>query len=218
MKKKGKITTWNDDKGFGFISPETGGERVFVHISSFANRKRRPAVDQQVTYSLSSDKQGRPRANKVAYPGEKSPGMAKEKKGVVYSLLALVFFVVVMLSVFFSKLSPLILILYLVVSLFTYLIYAKDKRAAKKGKWRTPENTLHLLALSGGWPGAMIAQQQLRHKSSKQPFRFIFWITVLLNCGAFAWLFTPSGSIKVQYWLDVKFMYFLNNVVKPLFS
>jgi uncharacterized membrane protein YsdA (DUF1294 family) len=72
---------------------------------------------------------------------------------------------------------------YLLISLLTFVIYAKDKSAAEKGSWRIPESTLHFLALIGGWPGALLAQQVLRHKSKKQPFRFVFYLTVLLNCG-----------------------------------
>ena len=72
---------------------------------------------------------------------------------------------------------------YLLISLLTFVIYAKDKSDAAKGSWRIPENTLHFLSLIGGWPGALLAQQVLRHKSKKQPFRFVFYLTVLLNCG-----------------------------------
>ena len=77
-------------------------------------------------------------------------------------------------------------------------MYAVDKSAARKGAWRTQESTLHLLSLAGGWPGALVAQQKLRHKSRKQSFRFVFWVTVLLNCGAFVWLFTPTGASALQ--------------------
>jgi uncharacterized membrane protein YsdA (DUF1294 family) len=56
------------------------------------------------------------------------------------------------------------------------------------------KSTLHGLSLLGGWPGAMIAQQTLRHKSSKESFRAVFWITVVLNCCVFLWMFTSSGS------------------------
>jgi uncharacterized membrane protein YsdA (DUF1294 family) len=66
------------------------------------------------------------------------------------------------------------------------------------GAWRTAENRLHVLALLGGWPGALIAQQVLRHKSRKASFRFTFWVTVVLNCVALAWLFTAGGAAFVQ--------------------
>jgi uncharacterized membrane protein YsdA (DUF1294 family) len=73
-------------------------------------------------------------------------------------------------------------------------MYAVDKSAARKGARRIPEKSLHLLSLAGGWPGALVAQQKLRHKSSKQAFRSVFWVTVLVNCGAFMWLLSPTAS------------------------
>ena len=97
-----------------------------------------------------------------------------------------------------TKIQFLIISLYFIISLLTFLVYAKDKSAAKKGAWRTPESTLHLFALFGGWPGALVAQQTLRHKSKKQPFRFVFWLTVLLNCAGLFWLFTPTGAAKLD--------------------
>ena len=66
-------------------------------------------------------------------------------------------------------------------------MYGADKSAAKQGRWRTPESTLHTIALVGGWPGALIARQVFRHKTITQPFRTIFWVTVIVNCVALAW-------------------------------
>jgi uncharacterized membrane protein YsdA (DUF1294 family) len=66
-----------------------------------------------------------------------------------------------------------------------FFAYAFDKAAARAGRWRTAEATLLLLGLVGGWPGALLAQQLLRHKSSKAPFRAAFWVTVALNAGVF---------------------------------
>jgi uncharacterized membrane protein YsdA (DUF1294 family) len=80
-------------------------------------------------------------------------------------------------------------------SAITYLVYAIDKNAACKGAWRIPEAQLHLLGLIGGWPGAMAAQQTLRHKSKKPSFRFVFWITVIINTAAVIWLLTPKGAV-----------------------
>jgi uncharacterized membrane protein YsdA (DUF1294 family) len=70
-----------------------------------------------------------------------------------------------------------------------------DKEAARKtGRRRRPEQTLHLLSLLGGWPGALLAQRMFRHKSSKQSFQETYWITVVLHCGALAWLLSPYGK------------------------
>lgn len=65
-------------------------------------------------------------------------------------------------------------------------MYGLDKAAAGRDARRTPENSLHLADLLGGWPGALIAQQQFRHKTIKQPFRSIFWFTVIANAAALA--------------------------------
>jgi uncharacterized membrane protein YsdA (DUF1294 family) len=64
-------------------------------------------------------------------------------------------------------------------SLITLSVYAWDKRKAKTRGWRVPEKRLHLLALLGGWPGALVGRRLLRHKSVKTKFRVIFWLTVL---------------------------------------
>ena len=79
--------------------------------------------------------------------------------------------------------KPLLLMVgfYAIASFITFIVYAIDKSAAKKGAWRIKESRLHCLSLIGGWPGALLAQQKLRHKSYKQPFRVVFWLTVILN-------------------------------------
>lgn len=72
------------------------------------------------------------------------------------------------------------------VNLATFWTYAADKNAAAQRRWRTPESSLHLLSLIGGWPGAWLAQQTLRHKSSKRDFRAVYWLTVVVHCAALA--------------------------------
>ena len=198
MNITGKITTWNDEKGFGFITPSAGGKQVFVHIKSFSNRNRRPEINQIVTYTLSADSQGRPCAINARRPGDRIPKSRKPNYGSGAIVTALIFLSIVGTSVFLSKIPSLIFAIYMAASLLTFLVYGIDKSAANKGAWRTSESTLHLLSLAGGWPGALVAQQKFRHKTKKISFRFAFWITVLLNCGAFAWLFTPTGAAKLQ--------------------
>ncbi|WP_157598879.1 DUF1294 domain-containing protein [Rhodanobacter sp. Root561] len=61
-------------------------------------------------------------------------------------------------------------------SLLSCLMYRADKSAAQEGRRRsrTPESHLHLVDLIGGWPGALIAQQQFRHKTEAHfSFRFL---------------------------------------------
>jgi uncharacterized membrane protein YsdA (DUF1294 family)/cold shock CspA family protein len=194
MRTKGKLTTWNDEKGFGFITPGAGGKQVFVHIKAFANRDRRPEVNQVVTYALSTDKQGRPCAIRATLPGDRLAEKTRPTTDSLPVIGAAFFLVSVAAAVLASKIPPLVLALYTVASLFTFIMYAVDKAAARQGARRTQESTLHLLSLAGGWPGALVAQQKLRHKSRKQSFRSVFWITVLLNCAVFCWLLTPGGG------------------------
>lgn len=71
---------------------------------------------------------------------------------------------------------------YLLASIITFIAYAIDKAAAHRNGARIAERTLHVFSLVGGWPGAIGAQAMLRHKSRKQAFRAVFWLTVATNC------------------------------------
>lgn len=83
----------------------------------------------------------------------------------------------------------LVVLVYLVASVITLIVYALDKSAAKRGARRTPESTLHFLSLVGGWPGALLAQGLFRHKTMKRYFRLVFWITVAVNLAGLALIF-----------------------------
>ena len=86
-------------------------------------------------------------------------------------------------------LPPAIPLVYLGCSILTYAAYAWDKRKARRDEWRTPESTLHLLDLLGGWPGGWIARRQFRHKTAKLSFRVIFWFCVALHLFVCGWIF-----------------------------
>lgn len=73
---------------------------------------------------------------------------------------------------------------YAALSVVAFVLYGLDKAAARAGRRRIPEATLHLVALTGGWPGALVAQRVFRHKTRKQPFQVVFWCTVVANCAA----------------------------------
>lgn len=195
MINKGKITSWNDDKGYGFITPSSGEGQVFAHIREFKYQVRQPEVNRLVTYILSTDKQGRICAANVCMFA--APIVEKNDQGNRVSLIVVaVFLVFVAICCLFGRVPYWAFVLYLAMSVITFFYYYCDKSAAQKGTWRTSEKTLHLLALFGGWPGALVAQQTLRHKSKKRSFRTVFWVTVALNICAFIVLTTPS-AIKI---------------------
>jgi uncharacterized membrane protein YsdA (DUF1294 family) len=81
--------------------------------------------------------------------------------------------------------------LYIVSSISCFVLYAIDKSAARSGRWRVSENTLLVWGVLGGWPGAIVAQQLLRHKTQKASFRSAFWVSVIVNLIAFALVLTP---------------------------
>lgn len=205
MRYQGKITDWKDDKGFGFVTPNGGGPRVFVHIKSFCNRQRRPIGNELVIYELAADERGRPQAMNVAFVGDRpsSRPTTAPGPGAGALMFAAVFLAVVAGTVAMGKLPFVVLIAYLMASCVAYLAYVLDKAASLKGQWRTPESTLHLFSLVGGWPGAMLAQRRLRHKTQKQSFQVTYWATVVLNCAVLGWLLTPAGLRAVKSLIGV---------------
>lgn len=92
-------------------------------------------------------------------------------------------------------------ILYGAVSLIAFVAYAIDKNAAQRGRWRTKESTLLFLGLAFGWPGAILGQLLLRHKTQKGSFQGAFWLTVLVNLGLFVYLCSPEAPPEVRDWL-----------------
>ncbi|MES1200425.1 MAG: cold-shock protein [Pseudomonadota bacterium] len=62
----GTVKFFNSAKGFGFITPETGGKDVFVHISAVERAGMRSLADgQKVTFDLERDRQGRDSATNL---------------------------------------------------------------------------------------------------------------------------------------------------------
>ncbi|MCL1089154.1 DUF1294 domain-containing protein [Shewanella profunda] len=102
-------------------------------------------------------------------------------------LLGLMFLTLIVGAALWHMLPIGIVGVYFTLSLLTFIAYAIDKSAAKRNKWRTKESTLHLLALMGGWPGALFAQNLLRHKSVKASFRNVFYLTIIANLAVLAY-------------------------------
>ena len=202
MQQKGRITSWKDDKGFGFITPIGSSKQIFVHIKSFTNRNGRPKLNQVVSYSISQDKHGRPCAENVSVPTTEQRVNTKGKRREGSSFLSIIFVLIFAVVIFFlvatRKIPMGIATLYFSASFVTFIMYAIDKVAAKNESRRTPESSLHFLSLIGGWPGALVAQYTLRHKSKKQSFRSVFFATVVINLSILVWLVVSKSTLFIQ--------------------
>jgi len=204
MRFDGIIKTWNDDRGFGFIEPIQGGQDIFVHIKSFNALRGRPEIEQRVTFEVELGPQGKKRATKVnivqarSSPARSQRGNSPAQWGGASLFVIPAFLVILLLAHVLGNPPRWSAGIYMVASIITYVAYAIDKAAAKAGAWRISEGTLHMLALIGGWPGALVAQQLLRHKSVKAEFRATFWGTVVINVVAFIVLASPIGKVLLN--------------------
>lgn len=195
MRKLGKLVDWNDHRGFGFIVPEGGGERVFVHIKAFRAGQPRPSGGEILDYVPTTDEKDRRRADDVVYAraaksGARVSGAGHDSGGTILMIAAVLFLALAAWLALGGPvgLPPAAAAFCFAASAVTFFVYARDKAAASSGGRRIPENVLHLLSLAGGWPGALIAQRILRHKTRKTSFQVVFWITVAVNLAALAWL------------------------------
>ena len=68
-----------------------------------------------------------------------------------------------------------------IINVITFSAFAGDKRAAELGRRRISERDLLTLAFIGGTPAALTAQQVLRHKTRKEPFRSTLWTLAALH-------------------------------------
>jgi uncharacterized membrane protein YsdA (DUF1294 family)/cold shock CspA family protein len=195
-RRAGRISEWHEDKGYGFVVPHDGGARAFVHIKAFQVSSRSPVQGDLISYALRTDAKGRVNAVDVRFAGQRVAQPTRkvhlEPRPVSRPLpriaLGLVALLAVVAAAAMGQVPALVALLYLAMSSMSYLFYWYDKDVAGTRQRRVPENTLHVLDLLGGWPGALIAQQQFRHKTVKESFQRGFWMTVVLNIAGVSFL------------------------------
>jgi uncharacterized membrane protein YsdA (DUF1294 family)/cold shock CspA family protein len=220
--QRGTLQSWNDQKGFGFIQPDRGGERLFVHISAMRGDAR-PTQGQRVYFVSGWDSNGRPRAEHMraeaitvdrpsirqrpAGTGTTVPRGARIRepvgrrrsdgllrvRNVPLKLLAFGALCALPMAGSLQLLSahglPWALASHVLASSASFGLYWTDKRSAAAERRRVPEHRLHLAALLGGWPGALVAQQVFRHKTRKASFQVVFWAIVFVHQAFWAaWL------------------------------
>ena len=201
MEQLGKVAQWHDDKGFGFIQglDDARAARVFFHVRDYEQAGRRPEPGELVRFHLGKGEDGRLRAHRVrraVQPKAKAaprPGRHARSAASGRGPSWLVSFAVVALyvgalawAIEGDRLPAALPIGFAFASAVAWIAYALDKDAAQRGRWRIPESTLHVFELAGGWPGALLAQHVMRHKTRKASYRFGFWAVMALHCAALA--------------------------------
>lgn len=189
MRHEGKITHWNEDKGYGFLTPTSGGNQLFIHINDISNRNKPPDINDIITFEYATDSDGRSRASKARCRKGDTPS-----RNLLAMFFAILYVVTVAVITLITDIPDNYFYYFAGICSLTFFTYGFDKSAAQRGNRRIKENTLHGMALLGGWPGAIIAQETLRHKSKKRDFLLIFWTTVVLNFTLSAILLTDAGS------------------------
>jgi uncharacterized membrane protein YsdA (DUF1294 family)/cold shock CspA family protein len=206
MRFEGRIKTWNEERAFGFIEPDQGGQDIFCHITALPARAGRPTVNSRVSFEVELNREGKKRARAVQLP---RAGPAPRRRRVSSAAQwggATLFAVPAFVSLYLVlavwwRVPNLIGTAYVILSVLCFGAYAADKSAANAGHWRKKECSLLMLGLSGGWPGGILAQQLLRHKSLKVSFRRAFWGTVWLNVAMFVALSSPMlGAWRWLRW------------------
>ena len=72
MRIEGNLSKWNDDRGFGFVTPTQGGQDIFVHISTFPKDGARPKLGEELSFEIETDNTGKKRAKNLLRPERSS--------------------------------------------------------------------------------------------------------------------------------------------------
>lgn len=195
----GRVSHWDVAKGLGFVVPDAGGERLLLRRADLQGRLKargQPELGEAVRYTP-RDGMAKAVHSLRASPAAQAPYKAPPRPQSGPSsarLLVIPVFGLLLGALQMSWAMPRIVpTLYSALSLALFIVYGLDKWAAKRGRARVAETSLHLIALLGGWPGALLGQQVFRHKTAKPAFLRWTWAMAALNLLALVWIVTPAG-------------------------
>lgn len=195
-RSRGRLVNWNDERGFGFITPSDGSGDVFVHASAFVKEGRHIEIGHEYEFDIETGKDGKRKAKRIKaiIPEKAGPSLfaAIVQRGPRFLVIPAFLFIVVAVATV-QPIPASWLIVYGVASVACFAGYGLDKRAANRKEWRVSETILLLVGLVGGWPGAILGQEVFRHKTQKKTFRTLFWMSVAINMAAFVQINAFSG-------------------------
>jgi uncharacterized membrane protein YsdA (DUF1294 family)/cold shock CspA family protein len=198
MAIQGTISRWHEKSGYGFITADDQQAQIKFHLHDLDSYGQPPRISERVQFHLSQDDHGELRAVNV------------ERTAIVNFTLAIaVWFSTVLIgSAVLLDFSNVGLALYIVTSFLSYTLYALDKQALHNNSWRIPTVAFHLVSLSGGWVGALLAQSVLHHKYNDVGFKWVFWLTVIANFALFCFSLTEAGELWLTEFIhQIRAMY-----------
>lgn len=178
--QRGVLVMWNDQKGFGFIRPQGSDDDYFVHISTFKKGlTRRPAIGDDVHFRA-GENATKKRATYAHIPAIETPHtpsatpfeLQPRQRSLGVNILIGTPLVLSCYLLLMAK-NPIPFFCYWFLSLLVMFLYGLDKAHAATHRWRVPEVYFHLLELMGGWPGALMAQNDFRHKTRMSSYLWI---------------------------------------------
>ena len=216
MAQQGELIEWNDERGFGFIRPDDGGGRLFVHVSQIGRIATRPSIGDRVSFAVGPGRDGKTAAIKVTIAGAnpvkaRASALALARRidsdvvaprhGRARVYVGLVLLVMLILGWLTGSIPLALVGLYLVMGLTSAGFYYWDKRSAAAGTWRVSEHTLHGLDLAFGIIGGLLAQQVFRHKTAKHRFAVVTYVIAAVHILLLAGLL--SGRISLGALADL---------------
>ena len=174
---QGIVVHYNKEKGYGFIDSEEHDENIFIHYSEIENASKL-SQGQSVKFQVKKTSKGLSAINLEAGVKQYSPylifgGVSFLTTSVSFALL-------------YQNIQP-ILAYFIAINFTTFLLYGYDKFISSGEKLRVPEYNLHALALLGGSPAGLSAQNFFRHKTVKGSFQLIYWLIVVVQIALFYW-------------------------------
>ncbi len=204
--EKGILEDWHDARGFGFIRRPGNAGKIYVHMKSIGKSVDRPKPGDILTYDIAEGSGGRLVAINVqnlgAPPPPKPPAAAPTVKASaveprgrrlagggdagmisISTRVAGAAVILAMLTnnIILGRFPVWVGLLYLIAGVASFLFYQADKRAAARREWREPERRLHLLDLTFGIVGGLLAQHLLRHKTYKPGFVMVTALITALH-------------------------------------